>query len=68
MKIMPSKILSLVVLFGATAYAGPTGPPPPGVPPPGLPINGEVWLLFAAALFYGLYKIYKLQVNKKTPM
>ncbi len=68
MKILPSKILTLAFLFGATAYAGPNGPPPPGVPPPGLPIDGGVWLLAIAAIVFALFKIYKLQFNKKTPI
>jgi hypothetical protein len=68
MKILQSKILIIIVLFGTTVYAGPSGPPPPGVPPPGLPIDGTVGLLFGAALLYGMYKIYKLRLNKKTPM
>lgn len=68
MKITPSKIISVLALFTASAYAGPTGPPPPGVPPPGLPIDAGVWYLAFAAILFGVYRIYKLQFNKKTPM
>jgi hypothetical protein len=55
-------------LFTTGTFAAPTGPPPPGVPPPGLPIDAGVWCLAFAAIFFGVYKIYKLQFNKKTPM
>ncbi|WP_298221427.1 PID-CTERM protein-sorting domain-containing protein [Flavobacterium sp.] len=68
MKIVPVIILSAFVLFGASAYAAPQGPPPPGVPPPGLPIDGGVVLLLVAALGYGIYKINQLKFHKKTPM
>jgi hypothetical protein len=67
MKIVHSKIIAAAFFFGVTAYAGPTGPPPPGVPPPGLPIDGGVVALFTLAIGYGLYKIYRLRFNKKTP-
>ncbi|WP_309642175.1 PID-CTERM protein-sorting domain-containing protein [Flavobacterium sp.] len=68
MKIVPGIILNFLILFGASAYAAPSGPPPPGVPPPGLPIDGGVVLLFVIALGYGIYKINQLKINKKTPM
>ncbi len=68
MKISPSKILSVLALCTASAYAGPSGPPPPGVPPPGLPIDGGLIALLFVALVYGIYKIFNIQLNKKTPM
>ena len=68
MKIVPSKILCFLILFGATTYAAPTGPPPPGIPPPGLPIDSGLLVLALAALLYGIYKINRLKLNKKTPM
>ena len=34
-------------------------PPPPPTPPPGLPIDSGIVFLFAAALFYGIYKVIK---------
>ena len=68
MKIVPAIILNSFILFGASAYAAPEGPPPPGVPPPGLPIDGGVVLLLVAALCYGIYKINQFKFNKKTPM
>lgn len=68
MKILPSKIVCLLFLLGANVYAAPTGPPPPGVPPPGLPIDGGLWLLAFAAILFAIYKMHKLQFNKKTPI
>jgi hypothetical protein len=68
MKITPSKIISVLALFTASAYAAPTGPPPPGAPPPGLPIDAGVWYLAFAAILFGVYKIYQRQLNKETPM
>jgi hypothetical protein len=68
MKIVPSKILIIMVLISVSAFAGPVGPPPPGIPPPGLPIDSGVLLLFIAAIGYGFYKIYQQKLNKKTPM
>lgn len=68
MKIIPSKILCFLILFGAKAYAGPTGPPPPGTPPPGLPIDSGILVLALVALLYGIYKLNRLKLNKKTPM
>lgn len=68
MKIVTTKMLSLMLLIGASAFAAPTGPPPPGVPPPGLPVDGGVLVLSIVAMLFGLYKIYRLQQKQKTPM
>ncbi len=68
MKIVPNILLILLVLLGVSAFAGPTGPPPPEVPPPGLPIDGDLILLLVSAVVYGIFKINKIQLNKKTPM
>ena len=65
MKIVPAIILNFLLLFGASAYAAPEGPPPPGVPPPpGLPIDGGVLLCLVAAIVYGLYKIKDIKAKK----
>ena len=68
MKIVPSKILTILTLFSVSAFAAPTGPPPPGVPPPGLPIDGGVVWLLVIALGYGIFKINQKKLNKKTPI
>jgi hypothetical protein len=70
MKIVPIRILSvLVIVFPSFKGFANNGPPPPGIPPPpGLPIDGGVVLLFAAAIIYGLYKIHLSKLNKKTPI
>jgi hypothetical protein len=70
MKITTNKIVIVFFLFTASIFAGPAGPPPPGMPPgpPGGPIDSGVWYLAFAAIFFGVYKIYQLQLNKKTPM
>jgi len=73
MKIVPSKILILLVAIGCStsAIAGPNGPgngpPQPGLPPPGLPIDGGVAVLMVAAAIFGIYKIYQFKNHKKTP-
>jgi hypothetical protein len=67
MKIVPSKILIIIVLLSVQAFAAP-GPPPPEVPPPGLPIDGGILFLVVAALGYGLFKINQRKLNKKTPV
>ena len=69
MRIPPNSILGVLVFLTVSAFAGPKGPPPPGIPPPpGLPIDGSVLLLLFVAIFFGLYKIYNLRINKKTPL
>jgi hypothetical protein len=70
MKITTNKIIIVLFLFTASIFAGPAGPPPPGMPPPppSVPIDSGVWCLAFAAILLGVYKIYQLQLNKKTPM
>jgi hypothetical protein len=70
MKITTNKIIIVLFLFTASIFAGPAGPPPPGMPPgpPGGPIDSGVWYLAFSAIFFGVYKIYQLQLHKKTPM
>jgi len=74
MKIVPNKILSALVAISCTIPAvaipnGPgNGPPAPGLPPPGLPIDGGIVALGAAALIFGILKIYQFKLNKKTPI
>lgn len=70
MKIVPIRILCVLMVFFVTDVvfaSGPSSPPPP-TPPPGLPIDGGVLLLSIVAVFFGLYKIYQLKLNNKTPM
>jgi hypothetical protein len=69
MKIPPYIILIVLVLTETSVFAGRVGPPPPGSPPPpGVPIDSNIVILFIVALVYGVYKIYDLKLNKKTPM
>jgi len=72
MKIVPNKTLcALVAVFSGVSVVfarSPHAPPQPGLPPPpGLPIDDSVIMLFVAAVAFGLYKIYHLRLNKKTP-
>jgi hypothetical protein len=69
MKIPPYIILIVLVLTGTSVFAGRVGPPPPRTPgPPGLPIDDNLLIMLIIALVYGVYKIYDLKLNKKTPM
>lgn len=72
MRIIPNKISSvLVMLFTCVfSYAAPGGTPPPPTPPPppGLPVDGGIMVLLFVSVLYGLYKIYQLNINKKTPV
>ena len=69
MRIVPSKVLSIIAIVSSgVAFAAP-GPPPPGVPPPvGTPIDGQITFLLVAAVAYGLYKVHQFKLNKKAPM
>ncbi len=84
MKTLPGKIFTVFIVLVETmnVYAGkgagagppaPTGkgtaalsPPPP--PPPGLPIDENIFILFSVAVFFGIYIIYKYNLNSKTPI
>ncbi len=69
MKITTNKIIIVLFLFTASIFAGPADPPPPMPPPPvSVPIDSGLWCLAFAAILLGVYKIYQLQLNKKTPM
>ena len=72
MKIVPNRILCtlVAVVLNASAFAAPVPnePPQPGLPPPGLPIDSGIATLIMAAVLFGLFKIYQLRLNKKTPM
>lgn len=70
MKIVPIRILFVLMVFFVTDAAHASGPssPPPPTPPPGLPIDGGVMLLAIVAVIFGLYKVYQLKLNNKTPM
>jgi len=58
MRIVPNRVvLILAVLF--TSYCGysANNPPPPSSPPPppGLPLDGNIFILVLAGLFFGVY-------------
>lgn len=55
MKKLGAKGLLLFVLFLLPKLVFSQGPPPP--PPPGLPIDGGVFLLALAGLYYGFKKL-----------
>jgi hypothetical protein len=59
MKIVPSKIVLLIVGFLCcnVIIASPQPPQPAPPPPPFIPINHELILLVIASLFLGFYKI-----------
>lgn len=51
-------VVTLSILFVATAQIFAQGPPPPPPPPPpGLPIDGGLLFLVATAVGYGLKRI-----------
>lgn len=69
MKIVPTRLLTLLALVFPIADALAEAPPPPSLPPPpppGLPVDGWLSLLFVAAFTYGLYTLY--MNNKKNPV
>jgi len=70
MKIVPMRLLTLLALIiipMATCLAAPSDPPPPTPPPPpGLPVDSGLVFLLASSLCYGIYKVYKFNLNKKT--
>lgn len=51
-------LLVFMLVVVSFAYALPPPPPPPGGPS-GVPIDGGVFLLLGAGLFYGARKLYK---------
>lgn len=51
-------------VFSAPHPPMPNGKKPP--PPPGLPIDENLYLLLVVGLFFGIYIIYKYQLNSKT--
>ena len=57
-KYILASILVFLVGFVSMAQNG-TPPPPLPPPPPGLPIDGGI-----IALFYGIYKMYKLSIKR----
>jgi hypothetical protein len=67
MKIPTQIILIVFVLTGMSVFGqAPPPPPPPDVP--AVPIGGNIFVLLLVATIYGIYKIYELKLNKKTPM
>lgn len=70
MRIVPNKILTfLAIAFTNVAFSRDAPPPPRGPGgPPGLPIDNGLVFLFAAAIVFGLYKMYQFKLNKKAPM
>ncbi len=67
MKIVPTRffILLAILLPVVGAFAAPNEPPPPTPPPPpGLPIDNGLIVLLMAAISFGIYKVYKLNIRK----
>jgi hypothetical protein len=62
-------LLALILLPLAGCFAAPGEPPPPTPPPPpGLPIDNGILVLLIVSVLYGLYKVYKFNLNKKTQL
>ena len=63
MRIVPSKIVLILVGFLCSnlTFAAPNPPSPIPPPPPGLPIDGSLVVLVIASLIFGLYKIYTIK-------
>lgn len=71
MKIVPTRLLTLLaILFPlADCFAVPGNPPPPTPPPPpGLPADNGIVVLLIISVLYGIYRIYKFNLNKKTQL
>jgi hypothetical protein len=72
MKIAKTVLLTLLITLinVSSVLAGqPVGPPAPraaGIPPPpGGAIDQNLMILLVAALFFGIYTIYRYNINKK---
>jgi hypothetical protein len=60
-------LLTFIIIPMVACVAAPSDPPPPTPPPPpGLPVDGGIMVLLASSLCYGIYRIYKFNINKKT--
>ena len=72
MKIVPMRLITLLALIlipMAGCFAAPNDPPPPTPPPPpGLPVDSGIVALLIVSVIYGLYKVYKFNLNKKTQL
>lgn len=63
----------MCLLSVSVAFAGSPKPPAPNQktalpPPPGQPIDENIYLMLFLAVLFGLYMIYRYQLNKKTPI
>jgi hypothetical protein len=58
-------IILTVFYFNPCLANGPTPPQPIPVPPPGLPIDGGTYILFIAAITYGLFAIKQYKTEKR---
>ncbi len=63
MKIVPNKIIVLIVGLLCTnfTFAAPDPPEPIPPPPPGLPVDGGLLILFFASIILALYKTYTMK-------
>ena len=63
MKIVPNKIIVLIVglLSVNFTFAAPDPPAPIPPPPPGLPVDGWLPALIIISLILGFYKIYSIK-------
>ena len=69
MKIVPNRVIIILVVFllqGTVVFADP-GPPPPSTPPPppGLPLDGGIYVLVLLSICFGIYKLNKIKNIKK---
>ena len=69
MKIVPNRVIIILVVFllqGTVVFADP-GPPPPSTPPPppGLPLDGGIYILVLLSICFGIYKLNKIKNIKK---
>ena len=70
MRNIPNRLYIILVVFLlqiTTVFAEPAPPPPstPPPPPPGLPLDGVIVILIGASIYYGIYKLKKLNNIKK---
>ena len=63
MKIVPNKIIVLIVGLLSVNFTFSAPDPPAPIPPPapGLPVDGGLMVLFFASLIFAFYKIYTIK-------
>ena len=68
MRIVPNRIILLMVVFllPLTNVIAAPDPPPPSTPPPppGLPLDGGLFILTILCVLFAFYKTFRLNIKK----